>query len=226
MRFRTLPAVLFVACLTLSQHVSAFEDLNEPQTLIYDTSHLARTEAGTSISYLYMSKDTEAGETLEDKVVLSIHKERDEARRDISVDFLTGEWKIALPDFDNYRGNPVVIGMLEHLAQSLGRDTGGGVLYFRNRIRDQLANDDVKVIRSSSTLESAGGDEINKVEFTISPLSNDPYVAERRDLTESVITLAFSEDVPGSLLSIKFVSGPADNPRLFRELEFSGVQKP
>ena len=203
----------------------AFENLNLPQQLIYDTSHLAKTESGATIVYAYTSHDTDLDETVEDFVKLNIQKIRPDDRRDVSVEFLSGSLKISLPAFDNYRGNPVIIGMLEHLAQAIGRDTGGGALYFRNRIRDKLADESIEVVESKTT---AGGkdSEITRTSFSISPLRNDPYVADRSDLTESVITLSFSDDLPGGLLAIEFASGPVDNPKTTRVLRYLSVNRP
>lgn len=208
-----LSVVMLAACCLSATKASAFEELNEPQTLIYDTSHLEKTKAGNTIVYEYQYLNTASDESIQDKVVLSIVKEHENAQRDVSIKFLSDERKLPLPDFSNRRGNPVIIGMLEHLAQSIGRETGGGALYFRNRIRDKLAADDVEIIQTA-----------NKSEFSFSPFTNDPYVADRIALTESIITIAFSSDVPGQLLSIEHVSGPATNPEYTRKLVFSGVE--
>lgn len=208
-----LSVVLLAACCLTVNTASAFEELNEPQTLIYDTSHLEKTKAGSTIVYEYRYLNSASDESIEDEVVLSIVKEREDAQRDVSIKFLSDERKLPLPDFSNRRGNPVIIGMLEHLAQSMGRETGGGALYFRNRIRDKLAADDVEIVQTE-----------NKSEFSFSPFKNDPYVADRIALTESIITIAFSSEVPGQLLSIEHVSGPTSNPEYTRKLVFSGVE--
>ena len=97
--------------------------------------------------------------------------------------------------------------MLEHLAQSMGHESGGGALYFRNRIRDRLAAEDLKVSTHEDNT-SLGDQKIPVSKFSISPLQNDPYVADKIELTESTITLTFSADVPGYLVSIAYASGP------------------
>ena len=208
--------------LVLPVNVGAFDELNEPQTLIYDTDHLGKTKEGSSIIYTYERTQNDA-EPLSDEVILSIKKSREDARRDVSVNFLSGDIKLHLPDFDNYRGNPVIIGMLEHVAQSMGYDTGGGALYFRNRIRDQLASKHVTVNRRSDSAVMAD-QSIAVAEFSFAPLKNDPYVGDNPELTEATITLTFSEEIPGYLVSIAYVSGPGNKPETTRTLKFSGVQ--
>lgn len=213
---------LFFWLLAFPFNVGAFEELNEPQTLIYDTDHLGKTTEGSTIIYAYEKLQADEA-ALEDEVVLSIKKARDDNRRDVSVKFLSGDIKLHLPDFDNYRGNPVIIGMLEHLAQSMGYDTGGGALYFRNRIRDQLANKNVTINKRTDD-QIIADQKIPVSEFSFAPLENDPYVANKPDMTESTITLIFSEEVPGHLVSIAYVSGPDDKPATTRTLKYSGVK--
>ena len=203
----------FLGSLFTWTNANAFEELNEPQALIYDTNHLEKTSAGNLISYDYSYINTNNDEKVQDQVLLTITKEHVDAKRNMSINFLSDERKIHLPDFNNRRGNPVIIGMLEHLAQIMGQETGGGALYFRNRIKDKLADDSLKIVQSGS-----------KSEFSFSPFTNDPYVADRISLTESVITIAFSNDVPGQLLSIEYVSGPSKKPESTRKLVFSGLQ--
>lgn len=211
---QTLALFVSIAAPFVTSTATAFEDLNEPQTLIYDTSHLEQTNAGSTIAYNYAYIDNNTDKTIEDQVLLSIKKEHENAHRDVSLSFLTAERKLHLPDFNKRRGNPVIIGMLEHLAQTMGKETGGGALYFRNRIKDKLADENLEVVQSG-----------DKSEFSFSPFVNDPYVADHIALTESVITIAFSNEVPGQLLSIEYVSGPSNKPEASRKLEFSGVKQ-
>lgn len=212
---RVVVAPIFVLWLAIGT-TFAFTKLNVPQTLIYDTSHLAKTVAGSVIAYSYNAIDTTNDAPIDDQVLLTVHQAHEEDRRDVSVDFLSGELRIPLPDFDKYRGNPVVIVMLEHLAQTLGRETEGGVLYFRNRIRDALADENLEVLSNDDA-------DSPVKEFSITPLKNDPFVAGKPRLTQSVITLTFNDEIPGLLQSVVYRSGPSDKPELIRTLEFAGV---
>ena len=203
------------AAVLLPLQLFAFEDLNEAQALIYDTSHLQNTSASQTVDYDYIYTDSKTGETINDRVRLSVRKEQDADRRDVSIDFLSEDRRMPLPNFDGYRANPVIIAMLEHLAQTMGRDTGGGVLYFRNRIRDGLAGEDIEIIDSAAVPEK---DSPAFKEFVIRPFTGDPYLAERPEYTEAQISLRFSESVPGQVLSIKLISGPEGEPLIMREL--------
>ena len=204
--------------LALSPGASAFNDLTRLQNLVYDTPHLDNTRATDKVIYDYIYTHIDSEEPVHDNVTLTIHHERDEGRRDVTVDFLSGEHRLPLPAFDDYRGNPVIIAMLEHLAQSMGRDTGGGALYFRNRIRDSLAERDTHI--RDGVEEKTDTPYAYKAysEFVIKPFVGDPYLAERPEYTQAQITFRFSQSVPGQLVSIKLQSGPSDQPKITREL--------
>lgn len=206
--------VFYTAIATLlPTSASAFDELNGPQTLIYDTNHFDKTTAGNTISYNYIHIDTNTKATVEDNVTLIVKNEKDNIHRDLSVVFLTDERKLHLPDFNNRRGNPVIIGMLEHLAQTMGRETGGGALYFRNRFKDKLADDSVEVIVDK-----------NNSSFSFSPFANDPYVADQIALTESIVNIEFNEDIPGQLKLVEFIYGPKDNSEGSRRLEYANTK--
>jgi len=208
--------LLIACCVPFTAH--AFENLNTVQTLVYDTAHLQNTDIDQQLSYHYTFTDTSVDETIKDKVVLAILKKRDNQRRDVSVEFLSEERRMHLPKFDNYRGNPVVIAMLEHLAQSMGRDTGGGALYFRNRIRDNLASDSVELTSGTADKSETPFAYEEYTEFTLTPFLGDPFLVERPEYVEATITMRFSEDVPGQIVSIKLISGPSTKPKITREI--------
>jgi len=198
--------------------VWAFDDANAVQTLVYDSSHLDNTELDQEVGYRYLFEDAAEQSAVEDEVRLLIRKVRDEQRRDVSVEFLTEERRLPLPNFDNYRGNPVIIAMLEHLAQTMGRETGGGALYFRNRIRDSLASDEVSIANGMADSEGTPYAYKAYSEFTLQPFKGDPFLAERVEYNEATITLRFSDEVPGKLVFVRLESGPMSAPQIRREL--------
>jgi len=205
---------LILLCITLyatSGH--AFDQLTEAQGWIYDRSHLSNTRTGQIVEYDYSSSN-EINNSVEDVATLSITAEKPENRRDITVNFLTEDRHISLPDFTAYRGNPIVIAMLERVAQDLGQKTGGGVLYFRNRIRDSLASADVKLDNESLNFNN---EPIEATTLTFFPFSNDAYLGSEPLLREARFTMSFSDDVPGSVVSIQILA-ESDDERFLRSL--------
>ena len=204
-----------LVCLTVfAGALQAFENLTPAQTLIYGTSHLANTVSGQQIVYLYRGRMAE-GELVEDRATLSINASYDGDKRDVALDFLSAERHLALPDFTAFRGNPLIIAMLEHIAQSFGRETGGGVLYFRNRIRDGMAAKDARI---EKTGVEYGGNTVDATRLTFEPFAGDPYLAERPEYTSAVFSITLSAEVPGGVVGVAARSGDGVGNGFVREI--------
>jgi len=211
LRLHLILLPLLVATIT-SAH--AFDELSEAQTWVYEHPHMANTEAGQSIAYRYLRTSADE-EPIEDIASLTVASAYDDNRRDISLEFLSDERRVPLPDFPGFRGNPVIIAMLEHIAQSIGSDTGGGVLYFRNRIRDALAGDQVAI--EETALEVADA-QISATVLAFSPFVGDPYLAEHPDYLDARFEVALSDEVPGGVVSISMESKREEETLMRSEL--------
>jgi len=181
----------------------AFDDLNAAQSLVYDRPHLASLKTGDTLAYRYLARRGK-NDPVSDEAKLSISAETDVERRDVEVDFLSDERALSLPVFNGYRGNPVIIAMLEHVAQTLSAETGGGALYFRNRIRDAMAHADTQVIEGSSLYID---EEISVSSVQFSPFRNDAFLGNRPGYGDALFEIILSDAVPGGVLSIAAVSG-------------------
>jgi len=201
---RTVYRVLYLLTLTTLSvaPAHAFDQLTEAQTLIYDTPHLVGTTAGQTINYTY-SSDVADAEKISDAVKLTVTREYDDERRDLSLTFLNGERNLAFPDFTAFRGNPVIIAMLEHIAQDLAERTGGGTLYFRNRIRDGLAGD-VKV-----TTEANTDSENTSTTVSFKPFVDDPHIGGDAQYANAEFSIELSEKVPGTVIAVEVRSASA-----------------
>ena len=198
--------VVLIGLVALSGVAQAFENLTTAQNLVYDTPHLSNTVVGQQIKYLYHSQIA-TEEIIEDRVPLSIKKAHNDDKRDVTLDFLSAERRMPFPDFTGFRGNPVIIAMLEHIAQSFGRETGGGVLYFRNRIRDALAKESTKI---EPITANYNGNTINATRVFFSPFAGDPYLAERPEYTSAILSITLSDKVPGGVLGVVAKSSKND----------------
>lgn len=214
-------AVVFAGTM-LSPWVSAFEDLKPAQKLIYDRSHLLNTQADQVLQYSFTLNGKEI-ESIDDTVTVNVKNKIDETRRDVSVEFLSGEQHMPLPDFDAYRGNPVIIAMLEHSAKLVGTESGGGTLYFRNRIRDRMA-DDIEVQTGEADFD---GSTIATESITFKPFVGDANLASMslKQLENMVYTITLSDDVLGGVVEIKIEShDDSGEPLLSNALTFIGVK--
>ena len=197
----------------------AFEQLTAAQNLVYGTAHLSNTRAGQQIIYRYSSRKS-ADDVVKDRVLLSVNKSYDDDKRDVVLDFLSAERRMPLPDFNEFRGNPVIIAMLEHIAQSFGRETGGGVLYFRNRIRDALAKDSTSIEEISVNYDTR---TITAKRVSFAPFVGDSYLAEKPEYTGARFSIILSADVQGGVVGIAVKSGQNDAANFEREIVFEKV---
>jgi len=197
--------------------VAAFDELNEAQTLLFDSPHLKNTQNGQSIAYRYRSEiDNE--EPVEDVVTVSVTAQVDDERRDVEIDFLTDDRHLILPPFPGYRGNPVLMAMLEHVVRKIGEDTGGGSLYFRNRIRDALASDNVSIEKQKI---SVNNDEIDATILQFQPFENDEHIGPDSVYGEAIVTITLSDTVPGGIVGVGISAEADGQPALSRELTIS-----
>lgn len=198
--------VVLISLVAFTGTAHSFENLTAAQILVYDTAHLSNTVAGQQINYRYYSQIA-TDDIIADRVSLSIKKSHEDNKRDVGLDFLTGERHLALPDFNAFRGNPVIIAMLEHIAQSFGRETGGGALYFRNRIRDALAKENTQIVQI--TVEY-GDRTIGATRLIFLPFSGDVYLVENPEYTLANFSITLSDDVPGGVVGISVKSSQND----------------
>jgi len=177
----------------------AFEKLTEAQSWIYDRGHLANTTQGQILSYHYTAQDA-TEQNVDDEASVAIMGEHDDGRRDVEIDFLSEHRHLPLPVFNGYRGNPVIIAMLEHIAQSVSAESGGGALYVRNRIRDALASE--KVMVETQQLRYNDRDVV-ATRITFHPFTDDVHLSGDQLIRQSKFNIDLSDDVPGGVLQVK-----------------------
>jgi len=201
-RINNLALFSLLTILLTALPASAFDKLTKAQSWIYDRGHLANTAQGQVLSYQYSSVD-EATAGIDDEASISITAIHDDGRRDVTVDFLSDERHLPLPPFSGFRGNPVIIAMLEHIAQSISAQTGGGALYFRNRIRDALASENVELQESKVTYND---NEYTATIISFYPFINDEHIGANELVRQSRFNIEISDDVPGGVFRIEAIA--------------------
>ncbi|MFK7893202.1 MAG: hypothetical protein AB8B63_20475, partial [Granulosicoccus sp.] len=193
-----LSALIF--CCSLLPAISyGFDELTPAQAWIYDKGHLANTQEGESLTYDYTALSAEVP-VIEDVASLSVTASHEGGKRDVKVTFLNGDNAMLLPPFRGYRGNPMIIAMLEHIAQSMSKETGGGALYFRNRIRDSLASDAVEMQEYEMEYQDQ---KVPATVLTFYPFKQDQYLNESPEMKEARFQIELSDDVPGGLYRVE-----------------------
>jgi len=195
-----LALALTVPVLTIAMpSAQAFDELAPAQSLIYATPHLANTAAGDTLEYRYTRRGPDVPD-LQDSATLDVVTEHEDGRRDVQVTFLSEERRVPLPDFDGWRGNPILLAMLEHVALEMSAETGGGAVYFRNRIRDAMASEQAELDSVQAEWRDEG---IEATRLRFQPFVGDAYLGGRPDYTATEFSLVLSEAVPGGVVSVE-----------------------
>jgi len=215
--------ILFTTILTLSAllvpGIGLAEEppleLNKAQLLIFKGDHLRRISQGQTVIYDF--KRRSAGEPDKiDEVRMTVTRVRDDDLRDLSIEFLSGEDRLAFPPAQGYRGNPVAIQFLERDIRDMSRKTGGSIGYFRNRIRKAFNDPQIE-----NTPVDIGDTKLEAVEIRVAPFKQDSNLAQHDGYTGKEYLFAFSEQVPGGLLSIRTRMSSEDGGSLEEELRYS-----
>src|SRR4051812_37465703 len=112
--------------------------LSEAQLLLFETPHLAALHPPLRLDYGFL-REEERREPVRDAIRLEVRASAEEGRRDIFLEFLTGSRAIRYPPAHRFRGNPLLLFALDRDARELSAATGGSMVWFRNRIRQALA---------------------------------------------------------------------------------------
>ena len=171
------------------------QQVSPAEVLLFETDHLARMNAPVTLVYEFR-KLSNVEPAFTDSVQLDVA--RREGRLHATLRFLTGERKHDLPTVDDARGNPVLLGFLEHDIAEMKRLTGGSGGYFRKRIRMALANG-AQVTTQRITY---GGKILEGKAVRIQPYLDDPLHARFEHYVRKTYTFVLSEGVPGGVYQL------------------------
>ena len=199
---RVLRSVVFAVLLNFSLvqlgNAQSFE-LNEAQQLIYSTAHFELAPPGTDILYRLVS--IKSDKHTSDSVALKVVSTDQDQRHQIELEFLTGDSRIDFPVFHGIRGNPIIIAFWERDVQEMSTITGGGQLYFRNRIRHALA-DNPSVLDTTISYNEKLIDAV-KIEFK--PYVNAPLRERLSYYVDKIYSVTLSRDLPGYVASLETI---------------------
>ena len=139
----------------------------------------------------------------------------DEARRDLSFEFLSGPGRLTFPDARAYRGNPIAVQFLERDIRDMARRTGTPIAHFRNRIRKSFTDPQI-----STTRVAVGDKLVDATEITVIPFAQDPTVAKLDGYAGKEYLFVYSDQVPGDLIRIRTRMSSADGSAREEELRF------
>ena len=189
-------SAMVATTLPFAAHAENFE-LNEAQTIIYATPHLQTLQTGNEITYEFV-KASEIEEGFTDTIKLQVVKTHEDERKDVAINFMTGDRNVPYADFTKFRGNPIIMTILERDVSEMRRLTQGGMIYFRNRIRYALAG---KAVVESVSIE-VDGKKATAQQVTIKPYIGDPMIQRFPMFENKEYKLIISDEVPGGVYEV------------------------
>lgn len=194
--------------------------LSVAQVALFETPHLQNVGHAETLDYQFV-REGPGGFT--DRLamhVLQIHPDR---TKELSFDFLTGARRVAYPEIDNFRGNPLLMLVLERDAQEMKATLGLSATYFRNHIREAFV--DRAVV--ASTEFSLGGKPVPARSVTVQPFADDTRLEHFPTVQNKTYTFVLSDSVPGTLAEMRIEMPPDEAmklPAFVQRVTFQGVE--
>ncbi len=211
-RKRLILATFLIAAMSAAAPVSADESDTRPlspaQIALFESDHLKSIQHPDRLEYRFAREAGSAGAdqtntgpanagSYTDRIDLDV-RPRDDQKKDVWVDFLTGDRHMPFPPMIGFRGNPVLMFFLEHDVEEMQRLSGGTASYFRTRIRQAFVDRaELRQIDVAHDGTASPGTEI-----TLTPFANDPRIAMFPELKDKRYRFVLTDAVPGSVYEI------------------------
>jgi hypothetical protein len=189
------------------------------QFALFESNHLKEISRPTVLDYSFRHRGGSEGD-YEDKVSADIRAVRPDGRKDVWVEFLSGDHHVNYPPALGFNGNPLLMFFLEHDVTEMGAATGGGAQYFRSRIREAFL-----VGAALHSVEvSIDGAPRHATEIEVVPFRDDPNLTRFPAIGGKTYRFILSDAVPGSIYEISTtLAAPGAAPDTFEErLTYAG----
>jgi hypothetical protein len=155
---------------------------------------------------------------LVDTASITIVDQDQDGKKNIKVDFLSGDNHIDVPVFEGFKlGNPILMIFLEHDVKVMSELTKGSTLYFRSRIRDGFASPNMaKVEPTTITIDQQ---KVDATMVTVKPYVGLKEIERFKQFEQKSYQFVISPNVPGGVYSIKTTTPSTDgNPPIWEEV--------
>jgi hypothetical protein len=190
------------------------EELNQAQRLIFLGDHLQLIPEGRTVIYDFIRHETGQPDH-RDSVQMTVTKVREDQRRDLSFEFLSGADRLPFQPTQGYRGNPVAIQFLERDIRDMSLTTGIPVAFFRHHIRKMFDNPQLekRQIVSGETASDA-------VVITITPFKTPTDMTGLEVLKSKQYQFVYADNVPGGLVKVTTKLSGEGGSMLEEELKY------
>ena len=194
--------------------------LSPAQVLLFETPHLQNVSQPETLNYTYV-RDGAAG--FGDTVALHIRQVNPDGTKDVAFDYLTGPRRVAFPELDHFRGNPLLMLTLERDVTEMKDQLGLSVSYFRNKIREGF----VSAAAVSPGTFSLDGVAVPAQVVTMRPFEQEGRLERISQVQAKTYTFTLSDKVPGGIAEIRIAMPPDARmaaPAFEQRTTFQGVQ--
>lgn len=176
-------------------------DYSPAQLALFDTPHLQNITGPATLDYAFTQREAR-GDSFEDSVKMTVTAVREDGRKDLKFQFLTGDRERTYDNLSGFRGNPLIMLFLQHDVGEMRRLTGGGSSYFRNRIRHAFR-------RRSEVSEIAvehEGKQLQATRIVLKPFVGDPKLGGFPDIAAKWYEFVLAPQIPGGIYRIRSVA--------------------
>jgi hypothetical protein len=193
--------------------------LSPAQIALFESDHLQGITEHAKLRYAFRHDEGDPAQNYTDRVELDVRPDSD-GKKDVWVDFLSGDHHVPFPPAIDFRGNPALMFFLERDVQEMHRLTGGAATYFRNRVRQAFV--DRATLRSATV--TLGDRQAPATEIMLTPFSEDPRIAVFPGWKDKRYRFVLSADVPGTVYEIatEVPGAEGQEPRLKETMIFAG----
>jgi hypothetical protein len=193
--------------------------LSPAQIALFETPHLRNVARPETLHYTYRRVGP-AGFT--DTVAVHVQEVNSDGTKNLTFDYLSGPRRVLFPGVDHFRGNPLLMLVLDRDVAAMKDAVGLSANYFRNRIRESFV--EAATIREGNTQFDGGAIPARVV--TVQPFAHETRLERIASLQAKTYTFVLAEAVPGMIAEIR-IDTPEDlalhAPAIYEQITFTGV---
>lgn len=193
--------------------------LSPGQVALFETPHLQNVRQPGTLEYKVV-REGPAGFT--DTVAMHVRRINPDGTKDLTFDFLTGPRRVAYPELDKFRGNPVPMLMLERDVMQMKDQLGVSAAYFRNRIREAFV-DHATIAEGEFAF---GGMPVPARLLTVRPFAEDARLQRLPTVQHKTYVFVLADAVPGVIAEMR-IEMPGDaatqTPAFAERITFQGA---
>ena len=193
--------------------------LSPAQIVVFETPHLQNVRQTSTLGYEFVRGGPDG---FTDTVSVHVRTVNPDGTKDLSFEFLTGPHRIAYPELDRFRGNPLMMLLLERDVLEMKRTLGVSAAYFRNRIREAFVSE----ATLTPTEVAFEGRTLPGQIVTIQPFAHDERLHRLPTVQQKQYMFVLADGVPGAVAEVR-IEMPGDVatqlPAFSERVSFRGV---